>query len=144
MRRTQYTYLVTSVTEGRLSLFQRPEYAYILRDAIIHYRSYYALHAFVVMPDHFHALLTPAMDCSVERCAQVIKGASGHRIGLRIWQRGFNDQRVRDESGYWNYVRYIHENPARRGLKDWPHVSSAMDFVFDPMPGGLRGRSPLL
>jgi putative transposase len=139
MRQTQYTYLLTSATEGRRRIFQRPEYAQILCDAIVHYREHYALHAFVVMPDHFHALISPD-DISLERCAQFIKGASAHRIGRGpIWQRGFNEQRVRDADGYRAYVVYIHENPARKALIDWPRVSSRMEIPLDPMPPNLRG-----
>ena len=43
-------------------------------DTLFRYRdqSRLALHAFVVMPDHLHALLTPSSDQTIERCVQLI------------------------------------------------------------------------
>lgn len=68
----------------------------------------YELHAFVVMPEHVHLLLTPASDVTIERAVQLIKGAYSHELGAiigrdqEIWQRGFTDHRIR------NYVDFMH------------------------------------
>lgn len=97
MRQTETTYFVTSVTEDRRNIFQAN--AAVLCETMMHYRKegHYALHGFVVMPDHFHALITPSPEIALERCVQFIKGGSAHRIGRgKIWQKGFNQQGVRD------------------------------------------------
>lgn len=54
------TYLVTAVTAQRRSLFQVTATAELLQRTILDYRSQgkFLLHAFVIMPDHFHALIT--------------------------------------------------------------------------------------
>src|ERR1700687_3988887 len=45
-------------------------------------REFYKLHAFVLMPDHLHVLLTPSEATTVEKAMQMIKGGSAHKIGL--------------------------------------------------------------
>ena len=72
------TYFVTAVTAQRRSLFQVTATAELLERTILDYHSQgrFLLHAFVIMPDHFHALITPAQDVSLEKAMQFIKGDS--------------------------------------------------------------------
>ena len=135
MRQNETTYFVTSVTLGRRNIFQGN--AAVLCETMMHYRKegHYALHGFVVMPDHFHALITPSPEIALERCVQFIKGGSAHRIGRgKIWQKGFNQQGVRDSLSYDAFLRYMEENPEKRGLREWPFVASRMGLDLDPMP----------
>jgi len=80
----------------------------------------YLLHEFVVMPDHFHLLITPQQ--SLERAMQLIKGGFSFRVkrelGFRreIWQPSFYDRRVRDAEEYFAFREYIRQNPLKRGL----------------------------
>ena len=39
----------------------------------------YLLHEFVVMPDHFHLIVTPAADVPLEKAGQYIKGGFSFR-----------------------------------------------------------------
>ena len=82
MRSRQYTYLVTSVTTGRRRIFQKPSNAELLIDVIFRYREQglFLVHGYVVMPEHFHALITPAEDLSLERWVQLIKGRFSHAV----------------------------------------------------------------
>ena len=70
------TYLVTAVTAERRSLFQVTATAELFERTLLDYRSQgkFLLHAFVIMPEHFHALITPAPDVSLEKAMQFIKG----------------------------------------------------------------------
>jgi putative transposase len=72
------TYFVTAVTAQRRSLFQVTSAAELLQQTILDYRGQgkFLLHAFVLMPDHFHAIITPAPNISLEKTMQFIKGAS--------------------------------------------------------------------
>ncbi|MBI4165412.1 MAG: transposase [Acidobacteria bacterium] len=91
----------------------------------------YRLHAFVLMPEHIHVLLTPSKETTLERAVQYLKGGASHAIGkiLRlqfpVWQRGFNDHRIRDTKDYETHVRYIEENPVKRRL-----VADASDYKW--------------
>src|SRR5579863_9956402 len=70
------TYAITTVTFQRRALFVRTANAELLVQTIFGYREQgrFLLHAFAVMPEHLHVLLTPGKEQSVERCVQFIKG----------------------------------------------------------------------
>jgi len=85
-------------------------------------RGFYKLHAFVIMPDHIHILITPGDSTTVEKAVQMIKGGSSRRIGLDdphrfpIWHAGFHDRWIRDIEEYRNTKLYIERNPISSGL----------------------------
>ena len=104
------------------------------------------MHAFVVMPDHFHALITPAPDVSLEKAVQFIKGGFSFRLKskLDVWMRSFNESQIMNQEKFVSCVRYIEENPVRRGLVPTAQAypfSSAARGPFDPMPLHLQDQS---
>jgi putative transposase len=78
-------YFVTTDTWQRRRLFLKPEPAEILIEQLndCRDRGFFKLHAFVIMPDHWHLLLTPGEDTSLEKAVQMIKGGSSFRIRKR-------------------------------------------------------------
>ena len=140
------TYLVTAVTAGRRSLFQVTATAELFERTLLDYRGQgkFLLHAFVIMPDHFHALITPAPDVSLEKAVQFIKGGFSFRLKskLDVWMRSFNESQISTEEKFVSCVRYIEENPVRRGLvatSDAYSFSSAARGAMDPMPFHMQG-----
>jgi putative transposase len=139
------TFFITSVTAQRRALFQRAAAADLLVDVFLHYREQgkYLLHEFVVMPDHFHALITPADEISLERAVQFIKGGFSFRLksSLPVWQASFTNHRIRDDRDFEQHREYIRANPVRAGLaargEDYTHSSAAGNFAADAMPPGL-------
>lgn len=113
------TYFVTSVTYERRRLFQVEANAWMFLETLQHYRALgsYKLHAFVVMHDHVHLLITPQA-ITIERAMQLIKGGFSHRIGSKspVWQKGFAERRMRDAEEFMTRREYIHQNPVRAGL----------------------------
>ncbi len=113
------TFFVTTSTHARRRLFQVSANADLLLETLQHYRvqRLYKLHAFVVMPDHLHLLLTP-QTITLERSMQLIKGGFSHRLTSRlpVWQRGFTDHRIRDRTDFETRRTYIHQNPVRAVL----------------------------
>jgi REP-associated tyrosine transposase len=135
------TYLVTAVTAKRRRLFQVTATAELLVRTLSDYHSQgkFLLHAYVIMPDHFHALITPAPDVSLEKAMQFIKGGFSFRLKskLDVWMRSFNESQVSTEEKFMSCVRYIEENPVRRGLVVMPKAypfSSAARGATDPIP----------
>ena len=108
------TFFISSQTYNRRRLFQVPATAELFLETLQHYRreGNYKLHAFVVMPDHIHLLLTPREDITLERIIQLIKGGFSHRLAskLPVWQRGFTDRRMRDRDDFLTHRNYIHHN----------------------------------
>jgi len=94
MRSNEFAYFVSTQTTGRRSFFRVERWARLMLSTLIHYDGTgYKLHAYVVMPDHLHLLLTP-FD-SVEKSVQFIKGGFSFRAKRElewngeIWQPGF-------------------------------------------------------
>jgi len=73
---------------------------------------------------------------------QFIKGGFSFRLKSRldVWTRSFNESQIMSEDKFTNCVRYIDENPLRRGLVSTPEAhpfSSAARGPLDPMPPHL-------
>ena len=139
------TYFVTAVTAERRSLFQVTANAVLLQRTMLDYRSQgrFLLHAFVIMPDHFHALITPAPDVSLEKALQFIKGRFSFRLKskLDVWTRSFNESQIMTKQKFIQCVSYIEGNPVRRGLVSTPQAhpfGSAACRPLDPMPLHLQ------
>ena len=145
-----HTYFVTAGTwEGR-ALFRSERLAQLFLETLFHYRkqSRFLIHEFVLMPDHFHLLLTPAVNTTLERCLQFIKGGFSRRAGqelrgnLEIWQRGYVDHRIRDATDYGQHCLYIRENPVAARLvnraQEYPYSSAHSGFQLDAPPQGLN------
>lgn len=102
----------------------------------------YELHEYVVMPEHFHILITPSV--ALERAVQFIKGGFSFRVkkelesNMEIWQTGFSDHRIREAKDYENHVGYIYRNPVGRKL-----VERAVEYPYSSAcPGSLKDEPP--
>jgi REP element-mobilizing transposase RayT len=80
------TFFVTSTTAGRRALLQSDRMAQLLVDVLAENRrkGRFLLHEFVIMPNHFHLLLTPAAEIPLEKALQFIKGGFSYRAKREI------------------------------------------------------------
>ena len=139
------TYFITSRTWQSRALFAKASACETFLETLLRYRNQHAylLHAFVLMPDHFHVLLTPGVKITLERVVQYIKGGSARRIREKlnyrfpVWQRGFIDHCVRDAQDYEAHLRYIEQNPVKRRL-----VSFVGEYVWSSASGGFELDEP--
>jgi putative transposase len=144
------TFFVTSVTSGRRSIFQSARLAGLLIDVLKENRdrARFLLHEFVVMPDHFHILLTPEESAPLEKAVQYIKGGFSFRakrdLGFRaeVWQPSFTNHRIRDARDYEQHRLYIRENPVKRFLVEraemYAYSSAYPGAEIDPKPPWLK------
>ncbi len=95
------------------------------------HKGQFALHAFAVMPDHVHLLLTPAQDQTVDKILEGLKKRTSLKINRLlnrtgpVWQPGGGyDRNIDTRDEYREKVAYIHQNPERRNLVDWQHSSA--------------------
>ena len=101
---------------------QRPEIAILVRSCLRHGdRSDYDLHAWVIMPNHVHLLLTPHN--AVFSFLRRLKGYSAReanrllgRTGQPFWQDESYDHCVRSGEEFRRIERYIISNPVQAGL----------------------------
>ena len=141
------TYFVTSKTwEGRALFRAEPWSRLFFKTLLFYCKDSFLLHEFVLMPDHFHLLITPSI--GLERAVQLIKGGFSHRAkkefssSAEIWQRGFSDHRIRDAEDYDKHVHYIHLNPVKKHLcadpADYRYSSAYPGWKLDPIPQWLK------
>ena len=84
----------------------------------------YELHAFVVMPNHVHVLVTPGV--TTRHWLGPLKGFTAHEAnrvlgrGGPFWQDESYDHLVRDDQQFRRVQRYIEHNPVRAGLAASP------------------------
>jgi len=82
----------------------------------------YALHAAVVMPDHFHILcrpleISPGSWASLSGIKHSLKSFTSHKMKKgEIWQDEAWDRIIRDEEEYIRCRDYIIHNPVEAGL----------------------------
>jgi REP-associated tyrosine transposase len=141
-------YFITASTFQKQNLFQSQRMAELFVKVLFDYRNQkkYLLHEFVLMPNHFHLLITPVL--SLERALQLIKGGFSYRakkevgFGGEIWEKSFYDRRVRDVEDYFAYRHYIRQNPAKTGLvsaaEEYAYSSARPEFVMDKAPQRLK------
>ena len=139
-------------------MFAKPDPSRILMEQLLlcRDRGFYWLHAFVVMPDHFHALLTPREPATVEKAMQMIKGGSAHRVGKElhytwpVWQPGYHDRWIRNTDEYAIRKDYINQNPVKdrlaESVEDYPWSSASGSFTLDScvFEAELQGLKPQL
>lgn len=144
------TFFVTAVTWQRRSLFNSEPMAWLFLETLRRYRDQgrFQLHELVLMPDHFHALITPASEVSLEKAMQLIKGGFSFRakrelgLNLEIWQEGFTEHRVKGAEDFERHAIYIRDNPVRAHLvetaSEYPYGSAAGGVELDPTPPWLK------
>ncbi|MCU1719053.1 REP-associated tyrosine transposase [Pseudomonas sp. 5P_3.1_Bac2] len=77
--------------------------------------------AWVVMPDHWHWLVT-LREATLAELMQRVKGRSARSINQaldragRLWQAGYHEHALRTEEDMQAVARYLVANPLRAGL----------------------------
>ncbi|HVU47156.1 MAG TPA: transposase [Terracidiphilus sp.] len=139
----EYAYFVSTQTKDRKPFFRHERWAQLMVDTIRHYaEEHFLLHAFVVMPDHLHLLLTP--NETIEKATQLVKGGFSFRAKRElawtgeIWQQGFTDHRIRDEEDWNRHLTYIRQNPVEAKLVEIPVLYQWTGFLNIAFPQRLK------
>ena len=103
---------------------------------------HYVLHAFVVMPNHVHVLITPVVP--LPKLTRSLKGITAKRAnavlgltGIPFWQDETYDHLVRDGREFERIRNYIEDNPVRAGL-----VKDASAFRWSSAGWAMTQRVP--
>jgi REP element-mobilizing transposase RayT len=121
--------LLDHAGSGPLYLHQ-PEVASLVVKALHHgeqQMGLYQLHAYVVMPNHVHLLITPSVEVAkITHSLKRFTGREANRflglIGQPFWQDESYDHLVRGPEELKRIMRYIESNPVRAGLVTKPHL----------------------
>ena len=110
---------VTTATRDRRPVFEISRAADLFIDTLLHYRTlgHYKLHAYVVMPDHVHLILTP-QSITLEQAVVLIKNGFAYRFdtNLPVWEDGFTGYSVANIRDLEVVRDYLHELPVRAGM----------------------------
>jgi REP element-mobilizing transposase RayT len=124
-------YFLTVVCWERRPLFRNFEIACDASRALSETRLWRDsdLLAWVVMPDHWHALVALGTSEHLSKLVQRVKTVTSARIGARtrapVWQPGFHDRALRSDDDLEIAARYLVANPIRAGL-----ASNLGDYPF--------------
>jgi putative transposase len=140
------TFFVTSTTAARRALLQSDRMAQLLVDVLAESRQKrrFLLHEFVIMPNHFHLLLTPAVEIPLENALQFIKGGFSYRakreihFALEIWQASFVNHRIRDADDYKHHAPTF----GRIGQSGLERETGAVCLVIGVSGDGLDAPPP--
>jgi putative transposase len=117
-------------------LFRDAENAAIVAGALRHFdRSRYLLHAWVIMPNHVHLLLTLGESESLARLVASWKRFSAVKIRRQtqdsgpLWQKDYFDRMIRDWDHFVNVARYIRRNPLKAKLREGEFLLEEADWI---------------
>ena len=115
----------------------RPEIAATVENALLHFDGQrHRLHAWVVMPNHVHALFTPLQGRGLSEIVHSWKSYTSNQANRLLgrsgefWQPEYHDRFIRDEAHFAQAVEYIETNPVKAGLcsrpEDWAFGSARL------------------
>ena len=116
-------------------VLRQPVCGKIVADALCHFDGERCTQiAWIIMPNHVHALVVLHPACTLEKLVHSWKRHSALKINAALgrtgalWQRDYFDRLVRDALHFANCVRYIRKTPikARSRAGDYLHFESDM------------------
>ena len=143
---TQPTFFISATAWQRRPIFLSEPNSSLLLEILFRYRDdgKYLLHEFAIVPDMFHALLTPAEN-SLEEAVDCITDEFATRTRVapttQVWQKNIAVYRVRDAPDYDRVCRCIRMSPVWLGWalnsEEYPCSSANPQFRVDTVPPAL-------
>jgi putative transposase len=150
-RRETSTYFVTAYCTARRKIFAEAQSAELMVSVIRdnHQLGRMAIHAYAVLPDHVHVLLTTTNpEVSLDRAMQFLRGRFSflRMMSGPVWDRMFRKLPIPDERTFWSYRHTLEQNPVRLRMavlaEDYPYSSAGDGVWMSPMPIEL-GHKPI-
>ncbi len=139
-------HFITASCDARRPLLGTPSHRDLLLDVLERMRRRYrfAVLGYVVMPEHFHLLVSEPQRATLSTVMQALKLGFSRRLlspgrALQsaassqprpLWQPRFYDFNVWTEHKRIEKLRYLHRNPVTRGLVDSPEQWRWSSFRF--------------
>jgi len=137
--RSTYVYFITICTYDRKEIFNDHEIVLEIINQLkcTAKKLNFRIFAYCIMPDHIHLLIGEKEgDVNLIKFIQCFKQDTGYnfkkKYGTYLWQKSYYDHILRKEESVVDMVRYILNNPVRKGLvskfRECPFLGS---LVFD-------------
>jgi len=142
-----YSYFITVITHQRNPILI--ENISLLRESfhMSKLKYHYSIDAIVIMPDHFHMIITPqnaeeyphiiriikqhfSKHCHKKYYQHIQQSWSRQKKGYSLlWQKRYYEHTIRNEKDRLEKMQYIYHNPVKHGYvnapDDWIHSSFA-------------------
>jgi REP element-mobilizing transposase RayT len=123
-----FPYLVTTNVKDGRPLFADHRCCQIVTGGLRFPRTRlgHRLHAYVIMPDHVHLVVTPREGSNVSQAMHSLKLYAARQIGALLgskggtWQPRFYERALRTPKDVAGALAYVHNNPIKAGLTDRP------------------------
>ena len=137
-----YPSFVTTKTEKNIAYFKDSMNAESVISAIYFCREKGLMYllSFVVMPDHSHIIFMPRKK-DISQIMHSIKSYTANKINKllkrrgNVWQQSFWEYKIPNREILLQKVRYIHNNPVRKGLcnipEEYPFSSANLKYETD-------------
>ena len=140
---TGQSHFVTSTCYHRHSLFTSDASRRVFESALERVRRSFRLrvYGYVVMPDHIHLLVSePEQDTLADAVKSLKQGVARRLIGDadHFWQKRYYDFNVRNHAQFIEKLHYIHWNPVKKGLCEFPEDWPWSSFLYHAT--GVEGR----
>jgi putative transposase len=144
-------YFITAAILRHHPVMQTPErrawFATTLADAVRVEAG--ELVAWVVLPDHYHAVLRVPEARTIARLLYRLHRESARHFnsedgtpGRQVWY-SYWDRCLWTEGDFWSRINYIHRNPVKHGHvatpEEWPHSSWPQFASLEPESEGALG-----
>lgn len=131
--------------------FSERDYHHYLRELLVQSRHHdVAVHAYVLMTNHVHLLMTPAQDDAIGRVMQGVGQRQVHYVNKNygrsgtLWMGRFRSSLIDSESYLVRCHQYVETNPVRAGMVDCPgkYPWSSYGFNAQGVPDPLLTAHP--
>ena len=117
-------FFVTTNTVDRTPLFAAEASVLLLTQVIaeVRHETKFRLHAWVLMPDHIHMVLSTPNVVAVGDVMRLVKGRFANRHNRQtercgsVWQSRFHERALRNDAALMRAIDYVHMNPVEAGL----------------------------
>ena len=140
-----YNYFLTVVTHQRNPILISN--ITLLREsfAVSKAKFRYRIDAIVILPDHFHMIITPEIaqeypkiirsikyhfskNCKPEYYEHLYQSSSRNKRGMKpVWQKRYFEHTIRNEKDLSLTLEYMRQNPIKHGyttsVREWPYSS---------------------
>lgn len=114
----------------------RPGIGSVIETALLYFDGdRYRLHAWCVMPNHVHVLLTPIGDYTLSAIVHGWKSYTAKQINMilvrtgKVWFEEYFDRKIRNEKHFEDAYFYIEQNPVKAKLCaeaiEWDYSSAS-------------------
>ena len=126
-QQTHHLHFITFTCFHRAPFLQTVHARDLFIDTLERARGWYGFYVtgYVVMPEHVHLLISEPERRTLALSLQMLKQVVSRKLcmiacGKPFWQARYYDFNVWSERKRIEKLRYLHENPVRRGLVDQP------------------------